>query len=451
MTHTDRHPSPEPSGSVLPVAVLGGGPVGLAAAAHLESAGARPLLFEAGPSAGTSIREWGHVRLFTPWGFLIDSVARKLLGGTAWQPPPEERLPTGAEFVERYLEPLAAHPDLRPHLRFGRRVVGVSRKGMDKVKSEGRAEAPFEIVVRTSRGETERHLARAVIDASGTWTRPNPIGAGGLLAEGELEHADRIRYSIPDVLAKHRPRYEGRRVLVLGSGHSAFNVIQDLVRLSRSGRGNAGEKTDVLWAIRREDPVLMFGGGERDALPARGNLGARLRALVEDEQVTFLTGFRAEGVRSAHDGRLQVLGEGDRAAGPVDEIIATTGFRPDLDLLRELRIEFDPWLEAPVRLAPLIDPNRHSCGTVYPHGFEELAHPDPDVYVVGMKSYGRAPTFLLLTGYEQVRSVVAALTGDLEAARDVRLTLPATGVCSTDLVAADAPAVISPGSPACCV
>ncbi|SCF83810.1 hypothetical protein GA0115254_118614 [Streptomyces sp. Ncost-T10-10d] len=80
-------------------------------------------------------------------------------------------------------------------------------------------------------------------------------------------------------------------------------------------------------------------------------------------------------------------------------------------------------------LAPLIDPNQHSCGTVYPHGAKELAHPEQDVYVVGMKSYGRAPTFLAMTGYEQVRSVAAALAGDNEAAERVELTLPETGVC----------------------
>lgn len=68
--------------------------------------------------------------------------------------------------------------------------------------------------------------------------------------------------------------------------------------------------------------------------------------------------------------------------------------------------------------------------SVPPHGADELRHPEPGLFVVGMKSYGRAPTFLMLTGYEQVRSVVADLTGDLPGARRVELTLPATGVCS---------------------
>jgi hypothetical protein len=114
----------------------------------------------------------------------------------------------------------------------------------------------------------------------------------------------------------------------------------------------------------------------------------------------------------------------------VDEIVATTGFRPDVSILREVRLELDPVVESPAVLAPLIDPNVHSCGTVPPHGAQELRQPEKDFYIVGMKSYGRAPTFLMLTGYEQVRSVVCALTGDEEGARDVRLVLPETGVCS---------------------
>jgi hypothetical protein len=131
---------------------------------------------------------------------------------------------------------------------------------------------------------------------------------------------------------------------------------------------------------------------------------------------------------SSEDGRL-AIDDGDRRV-LADEIIAATGFRPDLELLRELRLDLDDRVEAPRALAPLIDPNLHSCGSVPPHGVDELSHPDAGVYVVGMKSYGRAPTFLLRTGYEQVRSIVAALAGDWDSARNVELVLPETGVCS---------------------
>jgi hypothetical protein len=148
--------------------------------------------------------------------------------------------------------------------------------------------------------------------------------------------------------------------------------------------------------------------------------------------VQLVTGFRATRVTRA-GAAMMVEGDGHAAIGPVDRIIVATGFRPDLSLARELRLKLDPWLEAPEQLAPLIDPNAHSCGTVYPHGAVELSHPEKDFYVVGMKSYGRAPTFLMLTGYEQVRSIACALTGDDAGARNVELVLPETGVCQTDI------------------
>ena len=122
---------------------------------------------------------------------------------------------------------------------------------------------------------------------------------------------------------------------------------------------------------------------------------------------------------------------GDVSTVAADEIIACTGFRPNLEMLNEVRLGLDSWLECTPALAPLIDPNEHSCGTVRPHGARELAHPEKNFFVVGMKSYGRAPTFLLATGYEQARSVVAFLAGDFEAAARVELELPETGVCNT--------------------
>jgi hypothetical protein len=175
----------------------------------------------------------------------------------------------------------------------------------------------------------------------------------------------------------------------------------------------------------------LFGGEDRDMLPARGALGTMVRSLVESGRLTFVPGFRIARLTRTADGI--VVSSQTRDLPPVDEVIGATGFRPDLSLLSELRLDLDPSVEAPTALAPLIDPNLHSCGSVPPDGEAELRHPEPGFYVVGMKSYGRAPTFLMLTGYEQVRSVVAALAGDMEAARSVELVLPETGVCSSDL------------------
>jgi hypothetical protein len=417
--------------SQLPVVVIGAGPVGLAAAAQLIAQGEDPLIFEAGDTAGAGILAWGHVRLFSPWRYVIDAAARELLVTNGdWTEPDGERYPTGREFVEGYLEPLAALPQISSRLRLSSRVLQVTRAGLDKMKDAGRDEAPFVLTVQRAGGSEEMVLAKAVIDASGTTSTPNPLGAAGVPAIGERQVRDRIFYGIPDVLGAERERYAGKRVLVVGSGHSAFNALLDLVDLA-----DAVPNTTITWAIRRSGERLgnLFGGGINDALPARGELGARVGRLVAGGQLHLVSGFHVARLTETSDGIL-VAGE-DAVIGPVDEIIATTGFRPDLSLLSEVRVDLDSAVESPRALAPLIDPNLHSCGSVPPHGEAELRQPDSGLYIVGMKSYGRAPTFLMLTGYEQVRSIAAALAGNWEAAREVHLVLPETGVCSTDILA----------------
>jgi thioredoxin reductase len=409
----------------LPVAVIGAGPIGLAAAAHLLARGETPVVFEAGSNVGAAIREWGHVRLFSPWRYLVDREATALLEPTGWHMPNPEDLPLGRDLVEEYLEPLAAHPEIAPTLRMNTEVLAISRRAHDKMKDADRAEAPFVIRVRCPDGGEAEFFARAVIDASGTWRTPNPLGASGVTALGESDTAERIAYGIPDVLGASRKRYAGKSVLVVGSGHSAFNVLLDLAELAKDS-----PLTAITWAVRRTNAGQLFGGEQNDALPARGALGARARKLVDSGAVRLLS-MRVARVQSAPEGLL-VSGEDGEIVGPFDEVIGATGFRPNLEITRELRVGLDAALEAPTALAPLIDPNVHSCGTVPPHGADELKHPEPNFFIVGMKSYGRAPTFLTLTGYEQVRSVVAALVGDWEAARNVELVLPETGVCSTD-------------------
>jgi len=281
-------------------------------------------------------------------------------------------------------------------------------------------------------------MARAVIDASGTYESPNPLGASGVPALGEAALSARIFYGIPDVLGRDRARYAGRKVLVVGSGHSAFNVLLDLAALA-----NDEPETRMIWAVRRPAIEALFGGGDRDQLEERGRLGQRMRDLASRGALTVARGFSISSLEAAAGG-IAVSSQSHRLE-PVDEVIATTGFRPDMTPLRELRVELDPIVESPVALAPLIDPNVHSCGSVPPHGNEELKQPERDFYVVGMKSYGRAPTFLMLTGYEQVRSVVCALIGDWDGARNVQLALPETGVCRLD--AAYEPAGVRQG---CC-
>ncbi len=420
------------SRSQLPVAVLGAGPIGLAAAVHLLDRGLEPIVLEAG-RVGESIRAWGHVRLFSPWGLNMDPRAKELLTATGWQEPDATHHPTGDELVRQYLEPLAAHSSLAPHLRLHTRVLGVSRRQLDKMKDAQRPQAPFLLQLRSTAkdGQTTEHtlLASAVIDATGTWQTPNPLGAHGLPALGETPDTAGLSYGTPDVGAQ-KERFAGRRVAVVGAGHSAFGNVLDLVALRQEA-----PQTEISWIVRRPVGDDMFGGAKQDQLAERGRLGQTMRQHWQDGALQLVDDFPVEAVERRPDGLILRSGDGEdvQTTGPFDEVIVSTGFRPDLDLLRELRLDLDPSTESTRALGPLIDPNLHSCGTVPAHGAKELAHPEQDLFVVGMKSYGRAPTFLLRTGYEQVRSISHALAGDWQGARSVDLALPETGACKVDL------------------
>jgi thioredoxin reductase len=422
----------------LPVAVLGGGPVGLAAAAHLIERGLTPLILEAGSTVGANLASYRHVRLFSPWQYNVDKAARRLLQRQGWSAPDDAGLPTAGELLDQYLAPLAALPGIAANLHFGHRVTAITRMGFDKVKTKGRETAPFLIRAETADG-VRQYQASAVIDATGTWSHQNPLGADGIPALGETALADRIDYGMPDVLGAAREQYAGRRVMVVGAGHSAAGALLSLAQLAQEH-----PDTSIVWVTRGHQLARVFGGGEADGLKARGQLGMRLKALRDSGGLDMRQNFRIE--RLLEDGgKIRVIGEAVDGVAPivddVDRIICAAGARPDLGLTRELRVRHDPWLESTDALAPLIDPNEHSCGTVRPHGHRELAHPESAYYAVGAKSYGRAPNFLMATGYEQVRSVVAALAGDMAAADDVQLDLPETGVCNTRLAYenADAP------------
>lgn len=439
-----------------PVAILGAGPVGLAAASHLAARTIPFMLFERATEVAASVRDWAHVPLFSPWRYNIDRTARAALEASgAWRAPPDDVLPTGGELYRQYLAPLAALPVMRDALRLDHEVIAVARKDFDKVRAHQREASPFVVRCRRTDGRVVQALASAVIDTTGVWTRHNPLGANGLPAIGEHELAARIRYGIPDVLGRDRDAYAGRRVAVVGAGHSAANSLLALMALARTQ-----PSMRIHWLLRGANTRRVFGGGDADALPARGRLGAELRALVDAGQLAMLTDFRIQRLE-AHADAVRIHGDRPDGSAPsitVDRVIGATGLRPDLRMLEELRIDVDQALESVKALAPLIDPNEHSCGTVRPHGVRELAHPEPGFFIAGNKSYGRAPTFLLATGYEQVRSIAAALDGDLAAAHALELDLPQTGVCSSDFEPASAAASAccapvsepAPRASACC-
>ena len=429
-----------------PVVIIGAGPIGLAAAAHAAERGMDFALLEAGPDAGAAVAQWAHVRLFSAWAELIDPAARRLLeaAGT-WTAPDETAYPTGGQWREQYLQPLADLLDTSSggSVMYGARVVGVSRAGRDLLVDSGRENDPFAVHVQTSTGH-ERLLAGAVVDASGTWTQPNPLGADGYPALGERGNADRLTYGIPDFTDPAvTARYTGKHVAVAGKGASAQGVLIGLAQLAERNPA-----TRVSWLLRRPSVGDAFGGGDNDQLEQRGKLGQAARAAATSRAVTNITQFRTESVTAQDDGKLSVISTDGQQVSDIDEVIVVTGFRPDFEFLAEVRLDLDPALGAARILADQIHPDHHSCGDVAPHGYKELAQPEQGLYLVGMKSYGRAPSFLAMTGFEQVRSVVAALDADFDAADRVELVLPETGVCNGAGIFDD-PESVSTGAGCC--
>jgi len=411
----------------LPVAIIGAGPIGLAAAAHLHERAIDFIIYEAGDTIASSMAAWGHTRLFSPWEHLVDPAARRLLLPAGWTPPDASSLPTGSELIAQYLAPLAALHPIAARIRTGTTVTAVSRQGMDRTRTLGRASRPFVLRLAGPDGQVTDVQAAAVIDASGTYLNPNSLGSSGLDPLGLAGVAHLVSHALPDVLGAERTRFAGRHTLVVGAGHSAANTLIALAQLRREEPG-----TTLTWVIRNTEAVRVLGSADDD-LQARASIGAAVRRLAEDGVINQVDGFEIIGLERRGVG-VDVVGtrHGAREHVHADLIVNATGFRPNLDILREIRLSLDDIVEAPSALAPLIDPNLHSCGTVPPHGVAELTQPERSFFIVGMKSYGRAPTFLLATGYEQVRSITDELAGNHGAARQVRLVLPATGVCQTD-------------------
>lgn len=412
----------------LPIVIIGAGPIGLASAAHLVEQEQAFILLEAGHEIAHNIRTWGHVTLFSPWRYNINKAAKALLDISGWVEPNLDTLPTGHELIDLYLKPLSELVQIKPNIQLNAKVVGISRQLNDKMKTKNRADQSFIIYI-----EQENDIrvieAKAVIDATGTWGNPNPTNSTGVWMKNEKALADHIEYGIPDINTNPK-RYANKKVAVIGGGHSAINTLLALAELQKDNPA-----TKLVWIMRKRSVEEAYGGEEKDALAARGALGIRIHELVDTGKVEVITPFYISQVKKEENIHIvgTINGEQKVLTG-FEELIVNAGNRPDLSINSELRLSIDSATESVQALAPLIDPNVHSCGTVRAHGEEILRQPEKDFYIVGAKSYGRAPTFLMATGYEQVRSITAYLSGDEEASKRVELELPETGVCSINLV-----------------
>jgi len=365
------------------VLVIGAGPMGLAAALGAHARGCEVTVVERN-DVGSSLRAWGPTRFFSPLAMNVTPLMRGVLGGDL---PADDALLTGPEFVDRVLHPLAERAPLQGRIRTQTRVVAVGRRGMTKGDYAGhplRAERPFRVVT-----DGDVLEADIIFDASGGYLVPNHFGLGGLPVHA---HARALR----TLGALHAAREElrGKHLLLVGHGHSAANALNML----------ADNGTRVTWAVRSPNrrPCTEVAN---DPLPERQRVVAAANGLAESPP-SWLTVQRRASVEAV-DGDVVTL-TGSRRVEGVDAIAAFTGYRPDNTPVSELAIEISPVTDGGARLYRAIA-NVTDCLAVPRLAPDDLATGEPNYWFVGSRIYGRAPTFLLQTGYQQLETILATL------------------------------------------
>jgi len=398
------------------VAILGAGPVGLDAALAAAERGWGFTLYEAGERPAAHVRDWGHVRLFSPWSIDASPRMRSALERRGTSAPADDTCPTGHELCDRVLDPVAASPEIAPHLRLGTRVVAVGREGLlknERIGEASRGEPPFRLLVRDAAGAERIEHADAVLDSTGTYTHPNSLGDGGIPAPGEAAAADRICRRVPDVAGDPEP-WAGRTTLLVGGGHSAQTAARDLARLAEDA-----PETRALWALRAGEPRWLI---DDDPLPARAALAREAEALARGASpavepilgvvVEALSGIERNGAGGLEVTLRPATPDGD--AGPrtvtVDRVLALTGSVGDDRIYRQLQVH-ECWATgAPMKLsAALLGADQGSggggggdCMAQTGFGPETLLSPEPRFFILGAKSYGRNSAFLMRIGWEQV-------------------------------------------------
>ncbi len=405
----------ETSSQSRKIAVLGAGPVGLEAALALANAGHDVQVYEQGRVA-ESVRQWGHVKLFSPWELNVSDLGLKALGEMDVSAPDPTVFPTGNELVARYLEPLSEHPSLKGRIHTGTKVLSMGRQGVLKgelIASASRRERPFRILVEDAQGNESLVFAEVVVDSTGTFSQPNALGDAGIPAPGERKAraSGQIMHDLPDVQGEQSAHFAGKHVVVVGAGYSAITNINNLLELKKEA-----PQTQITWLTRKDSqPYQRIDGDplpQRDALAALGNTLAGA-----DQRAAHIGGVSIEGVKQA--GGQQVSLELRGADGStqtldgVDVVLANVGYQPDLSLYRELQVHQCYASEGPMKLAAALlaasGGGGGDCLAQSSPGPDTLKSPEPDFFVLGSKSYGRGSSFLLKLGLEQIRDVMTLI------------------------------------------
>lgn len=394
------------------LAIIGAGPIGLEALSAAIDAGFDVHLFERGEPAAHPVA-WGHVSMFTPWRMNLGPSSVRRLAASGWTAPETNALPSGNELAERYLQPLSHLPEMKSRIHSHSRVVQISRRGLvkdDALDARTRAEHPFRLLVRDQGGRENFIHAFAVIDASGVYGQPNHAGDGGIPARNELYLAPQMSYHIDDVNGLRRERYAGKRTIVIGGGTGAATLVAGLVELAAQVPGTA-----VTW-ITREPANVLYHESPDDPLAPRRALFTAARGWIAggEPNVRHLGGAIVDGIQynsATHRYTVAVTCGELPAVEEADQVTVNAGYGPDTTVYRELQVDECPITRGVRGISAAVRGEASAPdATADPAG---LTHPEPNFFIVGHKSFGRSPNFLLEQGYAQVGVVMAKLGADL--------------------------------------
>lgn len=395
------------------IAILGAGPVGLEAALYAATLKLPVTVYERG-QVGAHLRQWGFVRLFSPFGMNTTRLGLAAIHHESPRHtfPGDQDCVTGQEHLKAYLEPLANTPALRESIRTGQEIVQVGRRGFLKTDSPGNARSgqqPFLLLVRDAQGKERIEEADIVLDCTGTYGRHRWMGEGGLPAPGERQAASVLAYGLEDVRGEKKKAYAGRNILVVGGGYSAATTVRDLAALAHDEPA-----TWVVWAARcgGTQPIRRF---VNDPLPERDRLAQRANMLATrpEGNVEFRNQTVIETLEPINNG-VRVTGRtgSKKTTWEVERVIANVGYGPDDDLYRELQVHQCYATQGPMGLAAaLLKQAGGDCLAIPPQGANVLRTTEPGFFILGAKSYGRNAHFLLRTGFEQVREVFTLIAG----------------------------------------
>ena len=395
------------------ILIIGAGPIGLETALYARYLGYQVTLIEKGEICH-HVLQWQHVSMFTPLGDNSSTLGRAAIAGQSSEHLLDEldQVQSGAQWFKNYLQPLSQSDLMVDHIHTNTRVLSVSRSWLNKTDladPQASAAAAFRVLIHDGTRESVI-VADIVIDTSGVLGQPNPIGAGGGPSIGENNCHKHFHRLSPTT--EQAATLANQRILVVGSGHTA---AQTLVSLTKT-RSTAD--ATVTWLTRNENPLGIAAIAD-DSLSNRRNLVQQANQQESNNQVTRIAGAIIHRITKREDETFEVeLHQRDSENDlkeitiVVDHVFAHTGYQPDNSICRELQVHQCYASEGPIKLAAkLLDHGSEDCLDQSPVSATDLINPEPNFYVLGVKSYGRNSNFLFSVGLQQITQLFQIIGG----------------------------------------